>query len=365
MADEFFAHVSAGRYLPEYHEAKGNRDFFECCRSPEISSTLTLQPIERFAGLLDAAIIFSDILVIPQAMGMVVEMVDKKGPHFPDPLKTPDDKQYKEVMERHVDVAKELDYVYKAITMTRKKLQGRVPLFGFCGAPWTLLCYMVEGGGTKLFVQSKSWIYKYPEQTKALLQKIAELCVDYLALQVEAGAQVCHEEQSPSLKRLRTNLQQLIQVFDSWAGELSPATFKEFSEPYLRYISENLPKKLKSMQLEPVPMVVFPKGAWYALDTMCDSGYNIIGLDWLYDPAEANKVRGNRNVVLQGNADPGVLYGTHESITKTVANMVEGFDWANKKSGWIVNLGHGITPFVKPDDLKFFLQEIHRQTAEK
>lgn len=358
-----FAHDPAGRYLPEYHEAKGNRDFFECCRSPEISSTLTLQPIERFAGLLDAAIIFSDILVIPQAMGMVVEMVDKKGPHFPDPLKTPDDKQYKEVMERDVDVAKELDYVYKAITMTRKKLQGRVPLFGFCGAPWTLLCYMVEGGGTKLFVQSKSWIYKYPEQTKALLQKIAELCVDYLALQVEAGAQVCCTPR-PHVARLNTDLPQLIQVFDSWAGELSPATFKEFSEPYLRYISENLPKKLKSMNLDPVPMVVFPKGAWYALDAMCDSGYNIVGLDWLYDPAEANKVRGSRKVVLQGNADPGVLYGTHESITKTVANMVEGFDWANKKSGWIVNLGHGITPFVKPDDLKFFLQEIHRQTAE-
>lgn len=121
---------------------------------------------------------------------MVVEMVDKKGPHFPDPLKSPDDKQYQEIMERHVDVAKELDYVYKAITLTRKKLKGRVPLFGFCGAPWTLLCYMVEGGGTKLFIQSKTWIYKYPEQTKALLQKIAELCVDYLALQVEAGAQV-------------------------------------------------------------------------------------------------------------------------------------------------------------------------------
>lgn len=188
----FYVPAPAGRYLPEYHEAKAGRDFFECCRSPEISSTLTLQPIERFAGLLDAAIIFSDILVIPQAMGMVVEMLDKKGPHFPEPLKTPEDKQYKEVMERDVDVAKELDYVYKAITMTRKKLQGRVPLFGFCGSPWTLLCYMVEGGGTKLFVQSKTWIYKYPEATKALLQKIAELCVEYLALQVEAGAQVCH-----------------------------------------------------------------------------------------------------------------------------------------------------------------------------
>lgn len=121
---------------------------------------------------------------------MVVEMVDKKGPHFPEPLKSPDDKQYQEIMDRKVDVAKELDYVYKAITLTRRKLKGRVPLFGFCGAPWTLLCYMVEGGGTKLFVQSKTWIYKYPDQTKALLQKIAELCVDYLTLQVEAGAQV-------------------------------------------------------------------------------------------------------------------------------------------------------------------------------
>lgn len=152
-------------------------------------------------------------------------------------------------------------------------------------------------------------------------------------------------------------------MFDSWAGELSPATFKEFSEPYLRYISENLPKKLKSMQLERVPMVVFAKGAWYALDSMCESGYDIVGLDWLYDPAEANKVRGSRKVVLQGNADPGVLYGSHESITKTVENMVTGFDWANKKSGWIVNLGHGITPFVKPDDLKFYFQEIHRLTS--
>ena len=177
--------------MPEYHQAKGNRDFFECCRNAEVASTITLQPIERFAGLIDAAIIFSDILVIPQAMGMVVEMVDKKGPHFPEPLKSPDDGQYAEVLKRDVDVAKELEYVYNAITLTRKKLQGRVPLIGFCGAPWTLFCYMVEGGGTKTFIQSKTWIYRYPEETKAMLQKIAEICVDYLALQVKAGAQVC------------------------------------------------------------------------------------------------------------------------------------------------------------------------------
>lgn len=151
---------------------------------------MTLQPIDRFAGLVDAAIIFSDILVIPQALGMTVEMVDKKGPHFPNPLQSPDDGQYQEVLQKKVDVAAELDYVYKAITLTRHKLKGRVPLFGFCGSPWTLLCYMVEGGGSKLFVQTKTWIYKYPQATKDLLQKIAEVCVEYLALQVQAGAQV-------------------------------------------------------------------------------------------------------------------------------------------------------------------------------
>lgn len=183
-------HCTAGRYLPEYHEVKGKNDFFECCRSPEIASSLTLQPIDRFAGLVDAAIIFSDILVIPQALGMTVEMVDKKGPHFPDPLRSPDDGQYAKVLAKKVDVAAELKYVYDAITLTRHKLKGRVPLFGFCGAPWTLLCYMVEGGGSKLFVQTKTWIYKYPQASKDLLQKIAEVCVEYLALQVQAGAQV-------------------------------------------------------------------------------------------------------------------------------------------------------------------------------
>lgn len=151
---------------------------------------MTLQPIDRFDGLVDGAIIFSDILVVPQALGMTVEMLDGKGPHFPDTLKSPTDGQYEKVLSKKVDVEAELDYVYKAITMTRKKLEGRVPLFGFCGAPWTLFCYMVEGGGSKLFIQQKKWIFKYPAETKALLQKIAEVCVEYLALQVKAGAQV-------------------------------------------------------------------------------------------------------------------------------------------------------------------------------
>lgn len=317
-----FSLLSAGRYLPEYHEAKANRDFFECCRTPEVATEITLQPIDRYEGLIDAAIIFSDILVIPQAMGMTVEMVDKKGPHFPEPLRSPDDGQYEKVMDKKVDVKTELDYVYKAITLTRQKLKGRVPLIGFCGAPWTLLCYMVEGGGSKMFVQTKTWIYKYPEASKVLLQKIAEICVEHLAQQVAAGAQ-------------------LVQVFDSWAGEMSPASFRAFALPYLRHISANLPKRLAEMGHDAVPMTVFAKGAWYALDELCESGYNVVGLDWLHDPAEAFRVANGR-VTIQGNADPGCLYGTKEGITAVVENMVKGFNGG--KQGWIANLGHGMSP---------------------
>lgn len=252
-------------------------------------------------------------------MGMRVEMLDGKGPHFPAPLKDPIDRQYQELLDRNVNVEKELDYVYRAITLTRQKLQGRVPLFGFCGAPWTLFCYMVEGGGTKLFVQVKTWIYKYPTDSKKMLQKLAELCVEYLALQVKAGAQI-------------------VQVFDSWAAELSPTSFKEFSLPYLRYIANHLAKRLKSLKLPQIPMVVFAKGAWYALDDLCDTGYQVVGLDWLQDPADAVRIANGR-VVLQGNADPGVLYGDKQAITRVVQDMVQGF--GGGKQGWIANLGHG------------------------
>ena len=315
----------AGRYLPEYHQAKGKRDFFECCRNPEIASELTLQPIERYDGLIDAAIIFSDILVIPQAMGMEVIMLDGKGPHFPDPLASPEDKQYREVMERDVDVKESLQYVYDAITMTRHKLNGRVPLYGFCGAPFTLMCYMVEGGGSKIFKQTKSWIFKYQSESKKLLQKIAELCVEYLAQQVVAGAHI-------------------VQVFDSWAGELSPASFKEFSLPYLAYICDHLPNRLKQLNQTVVPMVVFAKGAWYALEDLCKTKYDVVGLDWLHDPTEAYKVAQNYGKVLQGNADPGVLYGGHEAITAVVTEMVKGF--GGGKQGWVANLGHGRWHFI-------------------
>lgn len=248
-----------------------------------------------------------------------MEMLEGKGPHFPQPLRTPTDGQYEDLMRRQVNVEDELDYVYEAITMTRHKLQGRVPLFGFCGAPWTLLCYMVEGGGTKLFKESKTWIYKYPQESKKLLRKIAELCVEYLALQVKAGAQI-------------------IQVFDSWAAELSPSAFQDFALPELRYISAHLPVKLRKLDIELVPMVVFAKGAWYALDDLCESGYQVVGLDWQQDSAEAVKIADGR-VTLQGNMDPGILYGDRQAITAGVNTMVDGF--FKERKGWVANLGHG------------------------
>ena len=296
---------------------------------------------------------------------MTVEMLDGKGPHFPSPLRSPEDAQYTELLDREVDVIKELSYVYEAITLTRTKLAGRVPLFGFCGAPWTLLCYMVEGGGSKLFKESKTWVYKYPDASKKLLKKIAILCTEYLAQQVKAGAQI-------------------IQVFDSWAGELSPSAFAEFALPGLKYISANLPVMLRKMGLDLVPMVVFAKGAWYALDELCDSGYQVVGLDWQQDPAEAVEIAKRRpegRMCLQGNMDPGVLYGGREAITPAVQRMVDGFWGDGERKGWIGNLGHGklglpllqhdmaescsgVTPFVDPELLGFFLQEIQRLTKK-
>ena len=251
---------------------------------------------------------------------MTVEMLEGKGPHFPDPLKSPKDKQYLELLKRKVDVKKELSYVYEAITLTRKKLEGKVPLFGFCGAPWTLLCYMVEGGGSKIFKEVKTWIYTYPRECNTMLARIAELCVEHLARQVEAGAQI-------------------VQVFDSWAGELSPSSFNEFALPHLRYIAKHLPQRLSELEQDKVPMVVFAKGAWYALDDLCQSGYDVVGLDWLHSPSEALKTAKSHRVVLQGNADPGVLYGGREAVTKVVEDMVRGF--GGGKQGWIANLGHG------------------------
>lgn len=325
----------AGRYLPEYHEVKGGRDFFETCRDAEIASAITIQPVDHFDGLIDAAIIFSDILVIPQAMGMDVQMIDKVGPRFTDPLRVPADLSR---VNFDCDVAKELDWAFKAISLTRHNLKGRVPLLGFCGAPWTLMCYMIEGGGTKIFRFVKEWIFKYPQESLTLLQGTTDAVVEFLALQVKAGAQ-------------------MLQVFESWGGELGASDFDKFSLPFLKQIALKVPARLAELGLERVPMTVFSKGSWYALDKLCGIGYDAVSLDWLWDPAEAVKIANGR-VALQGNLDPCVMYGSKEAITAEVERMIGAF--GGGKKNYIVNFGHGTHPFMDPDQIEWFLKECHR-----
>ncbi|KAF8211504.1 Uroporphyrinogen decarboxylase [Mycena galopus ATCC 62051] len=329
----------AGRYLPEYREVSKLHGFFEVCRTPDLATEITLQPIRRFSGLIDASIIFSDILVIPQAMGMEVLMTP--GPSFPEPLNTPADV---DKLTKVVDVEKELGYVFQAITQTRIGLAGEVPLIGFCGAPWTLFVYMVEGGGSKTFQKVKTWIFKYPEESKALLMRIADVCVDFLVGQVKVGAQ-------------------LLQVFDSSAGELSPHDFDLFSRPTLVHISTNVRARLATENLPSTPMTLFAKGANYALASLAESaGYDTLGLDWRIDPAEARHlVKGK--VALQGNMDPNVLYGGRDAIESAVKRMCAGFAVDSGSQAWIANLGHGITPDVNPEDARWFFECVHKYSA--
>lgn len=298
---------------------------------------MTLQPIDRYGSLLDASIIFSDILVIPQALGLEVTMVEGRGPVFPDPLVTPSDL---ERLTKDVNVDEALGYVYKAITLTRHKLEGRVPLYGFIGAPWTLMAYMIEGGGSKTLSKAKSWLWKHPESTHALLQRITDVAVTFLVGQVRAGAQ-------------------MLQVFDSWAGELSPRDFRMFSLPYIQQIAAKVKQQLAEQGLEQVPMTIFAKGAWFALEDLVDIGYEVVSLDWTIDPEYARKVTKGK-VVLQGNMDPSVLYGGENAIRETATRMVKDFGG----QGHIGNLGHGVLPTVDPEALRVYLETVQNVSSE-
>ncbi|KAE8537613.1 uroporphyrinogen decarboxylase [Cryptococcus gattii VGV] len=334
----------AGRYLPEFLEVRKHHSFFECCQTPSLASTLTLQPIDRYPRL-DASIIFCDILVVPQALGLEVLMEPSRGPVLPNPLVTPDDLKR---LREDVDVQKELGYVFEAVTLTRKGLDGRVPLIGFCGAPWTLMAYMCEGGGSKTFEKSKSWLYKYPEASHELLRRIADVCADLLIGQVLAGAQ-------------------MLQVFDSWAGELTPHQFKTFALPPLLHISSKVHSVLSQLSHPGVPITLFAKGAnapstFSLLSDPAHTGYATLGLDWTVDPVEVREIVGKK-VNLQGNFDPTVLYGGKEGIEKEVERL--SARWKEAGGGWIANLGHGITPNVKPEDMGWFLECVHKYSERK
>jgi uroporphyrinogen decarboxylase len=319
----------AGRYLPEYHEVRAEHDFFEMCRTPELACEVTVQPLRRFP--LDAAIIFSDILVVPQALGLEVEMVKGKGPHFPAPLGGPGDLGRLETP----DVQRELGYVYEAITLTRRVIGGRAPLIGFSGAPWTLMAYMIEGGGSKNFSNSKAWLYAHPEASHELLQATTDVIVEHLSAQADAGAQA-------------------LQVFDSWAGTLAPYHFSSFALPYLQQVAE----RVKARHPD-VPLIVFARGAHYALAALAETDYDVIGLDWTIIPQAARAIVGDA-AALQGNLDPSALYGSPATIRAAVKLMLDGFG----TQGYIANLGHGMHPDHDPDHAGAFVEAVQELSAE-
>ncbi len=310
----------AGRYLPEYMKIRDRYGFFERCQTPELACEITLQPVDIIG--VDAAILFSDILVVPQAMGLEVQLIESKGPLLPDPIKTRQDMQRVCIP----DVHEKLHYVFDAIRLIKTELNDRVPLIGFAGAPWTLLCYMVQGKGSKTFDEAKIFCYTQPELAHRLLQMITDTTIAYLKGQAAAGADV-------------------IQVFDSWGGLLGPADFENISLQYIRQIVSALKDE--------VPVIVFAKGAWHSLDRMAATGASALGIDWCIEPAMARQLAGN-NITLQGNFDPAKLLSPIPVIQKEVRQMLTGFGTQN----YIANLGHGILPNVPVDHARAFVDTV-------
>jgi uroporphyrinogen decarboxylase len=310
----------AGRYLPDYIKLRNQYDFFTRVQTPELACAITLQPVDQVG--VDAAIIFSDILVIPQAMGVEVLMEEGKGPSLPKVIRT-----RKDIDELVTEGAEDsLDYVMKALKLTKQELNGRVPLIGFAGAPWTILCYMIEGKGSKTWDKAKQFAYTEPDLAKLLLQKITNITVQYLKAQVKAGADT-------------------VQVFDSWAGALSPADFKTYAQPYLFQIADALK--------DDAPVILFPKGSWYALDDISRSSASGVGIDWTIDPKLARSLSGNR-ITLQGNFDPAKLLAPIPQIKNWVNEMIDGFGTQQ----YVANLGHGITPNVPVDHARAFVDAV-------
>ncbi|MDI3318657.1 uroporphyrinogen decarboxylase [Pinibacter soli] len=310
----------AGRYLPEYMALRAKYGFFERCQTPELAAEITLQPVD-IVGV-DAAILFSDILVVPQAMGLEVELIESKGPNLPEPIKTTADLKRVRVPE----VEETLGYVFDAIKLIKQQLNGRVPLIGFAGAPWTLLCYMVQGKGSKTFDEAKIFCYTQPELAHQLLQMITDTTIAYLKGQVKAGADV-------------------VQIFDSWGGLLSPADFENFSLKYIRQIVAALKDE--------VPTIIFAKGAWHSLESMAATGALGLGIDWCITPQLARQMAGN-NITLQGNFDPAKLMSPIPVIQKEVKEMLKGFG----PGLHIANLGHGILPNVPVDHARAFVDAV-------
>ena len=313
----------AGRILSEYRRVRASAgDFKTLVKTPELAAEVTIQPVDILG--VDAAIIFSDILVIPEAMGLDYEMEEKRGPVFPKKIAS-----QKDLAGIHISSAEELQYVTDAIKVTKRALNGRVPLIGFAGAPWTIFAYMVEGKGSKTFSDAKKMLYTQPEFSHRLLDMITYSTINYLKGQINAGAD-------------------LIQIFDSWAGILSPDQYHEFSLPYISKICEAITE---------VPKTVFAKGAFFARTSMNNITCDVVGLDWNMDIRESREMIPGK--VLQGNLDPCALYGSKEDIKRETKKMLEAF--GNGKH--IANLGHGLYPDTNPDNVKYFIDVVRELSA--
>lgn len=318
----------AGRYLPEYRATRARAgSFLALAKNPELACEVTLQPLERFD--LDAAILFSDILTIPDAMGLGLYFADGEGPKFERPLRSAADVAKLSMP----DIGSDLRYVTDAVALIRRELDGRVPLIGFSGSPWTLACYMIEGGGSANFAQTKTMMYEDPATLHILLELLTDTVIAYLSAQREAGAQV-------------------LQVFDSWGGILSPDTYREFSLRYLQRIAQELQR---GEGAERTPLILFGRGSALHLGELADSGAEGVGVDWLISMEEARRLTGDK-VALQGNLDPSVLLSSPERIRTEVGRVLESY---GSGPGHIFNLGHGITPQVKPENLKVLVDAVH------
>jgi len=310
----------AGRILPEYRAVRDSvSGFIELAQTPELAAEVTIQPVDILD--VDAAIIFSDILVIPEAMGLPYEMVEKRGPWFPQTVRSSSDLKKLRVADGDHD----LKYVIDAIKIAKKALNGRVPLIGFAGAPWTIFAYMVEGSGSKTFSKAREMLYTEPAFSHKLLQMITDSTINYLKAQIRAGAD-------------------LVQVFDSWAGILGPKQYQEFSLRYIAQICDAITE---------VPKTVFAKGAFFAREEMGQLNCETIGLDWNMGIAESRKLIGSTKT-LQGNLDPAALYGNADQVRKATIEMMEEF----RGTRHIANLGHGVYPDIDPEMVKVFIQTV-------
>lgn len=310
----------AGRYLPEFMKIREKYDFFTRCQTPELASEITVQPIRRFG--MDAAILFSDILVIPQAMNIEVQMKPNFGPYLPKPIRKATDLEHVIVPE----IEETLGYVMNAIKMTKEKLNGDIPLIGFAGSPWTILCYCVQGQGSKNFDLAKGFCFTKPKAAHLLLQKITDTTIAYLKEKVKAGCDV-------------------VQLFDSWGGMLAPTDYQEFSMQYMQQIVDALK--------DHAPVILFGKGCWFALKEMANSGASALGVDWTCSAQNARYLSGGK-ITLQGNFDPSRLLSPPSEIKKMVHQMIQEFG----KDRYIVNLGHGILPNIPVENAGAFIEAV-------